>query len=143
MTSESHEPQDEAAPDQGETTDVAGKTYDVAELTPYAEQLPVEEVPTESLLDAVGPDHKYWVDTKGEPFGPHEILKDWDAALVNPRWREHVETISRADLNDPIWIHRGTGLVFNGVHRLTRAIHDGQQTIKVRFFKEMPDIAGA
>jgi len=85
--------------------------------------------------------HKYWEDKNGEMFDPSVIIEDWQAAQLNPIWEDHVETIKRSDLNDSIWILRRTGAVFDGIHRLTRAVLEGAGKIKVKYFDELPEEA--
>jgi hypothetical protein len=130
-------------PDQPEreTTSVGGVVYDVDALRYHAEQLPVEEVPIVIFQEWVGPDHRYWIDRNGEPLGPHDVLSDWEAAVRNPAWADHVATIQRADLTVPIWVHEQSGHVFDGMHRLTRALLDQRPTILVRTFRSLPDAA--
>lgn len=120
-----------------ETTQVAGKVYAIDALRTYAEQLPIDEVPLEELRSTIGPADHYWVGRDGKWFGPHDMLVDWEAAQANDAWSEHVETIKRADVSNPIWQMRG-GLVFDGVHRLTRAMLDHAATIRVRTFDALP-----
>lgn len=121
-----------------ETTFVNGRVYANAELERYMETLPVEEVPLVELADQVGPEHTYWIDEVGAPLRPYDLLKDWNAALENPLWKSHVASIQRANLDTPIWKVRD-GHVIDGMHRLTRAVLDGVETVKVRFVDEIPD----
>ena len=123
-----------------ETTQIGGDIYDVAKIEDLAESLPIKDVPLEQIKGAVSEGHKYWVDRNGEMFGPHDLLKDWDAALKNPVWADHIGTILLANKNNPIWQHQD-GTVFNGMHRLTKAFVDGDETIKLRYFESLPDEA--
>lgn len=127
-----------------ETTKVNGVIYDVRKLEALAEQLPIQEAPTEQFNTIVGPSHHYWLDANGQPLGPYDILKDWEAAQNNPAWAEHVATIKRANLNRPLWVTRTPESdqdVFNGLHRLTRAFIDKVPTVKIRVFEAIPDDA--
>lgn len=120
-----------------ETTSVHGKIYNIALLEPFAAQLKTEEIPLMEVREAVSEGHYYWEDRSGNKLGPHQILKDWDAAQRNDDWADHVATIKRADVSDPIWI-ADDGHVFNGMHRLTRAFLDHPATIKVKRFSSLP-----
>lgn len=124
-----------------ETTQVAGFIYNVDLLKSYAVQLPVETVSLDLLRGAVGQGHTYWIDTEGHNLGPFQILQDWQHAQMQTAWQHHVDTIKRANLEDPIWIMRNDGAVFDGMHRLTRAFLDDASTIKVIFFEELPESA--
>ena len=123
-----------------ETASVNEKIYNVEMLESVAEHMKTEEMPLEDLRHAVGEGHYYWEDKKGEKLGPHQILKDWESAQENEDWADHVATIKRANLENRIWIS-SDGLVFNGMHRLTRAFVDGAKSIKVKKFSELPEDA--
>ena len=120
-----------------ETTKVGGKIYNVELLEALAEKVEAEPVPLEELREAVAEGHYYWIDRDGEKLGPHQLLQDWEAAQKNPAWADHVETVRRADLTNPIWVTENE-FVFNGMHRLTRAFLDGAETIMARRFRELP-----
>lgn len=123
-----------------ETTSVGGKTYRNSLLRKLAETIPTREVPLSQISAAVGPEHAYWEDANGEVLAPHTLLSDWDAAQKNPAWADHVASIKRADLNSPIWITKD-GQVFDGVHRLTRAVLEKRATILVKTFDKLPESA--
>src|SRR5205814_1564419 len=106
-----------------ETSRVGDKLYNVDLLVKYADKLPIEIVPTDSLKDAVGEGYKYWLDKDNEMFGPSAILKDWEDAKNNPLWIDHIKSIENANLDNPIWLSPD-GFVFDGMHRLTRAFID-------------------
>lgn len=120
-----------------ETTVVDGVTYQREALVQFAEQFPVQEIPTEEFRAEVGPEHVYWVDRNGVVLAPHQLLSDWEAAQQNEAWADHVVTITRANLDEPIWM-KEHGRVFDGVHRLTRAVLEQRPTVKVRVFTTMP-----
>jgi hypothetical protein len=88
----------------------------------------------------VGEGHYFWEDRNGMKLGPAQILKDWEAAQQNPAWTDHVESIKRANLNNPIWAMKD-GLVFDGMHRLTRAFIDKVAKVKIKIFEELPESA--
>lgn len=120
-----------------ETTSVGGKFYNVERLEAFAELIMATDVPLEELREAVAEGHYYWIDRNGNKLGPYQLLQDWEAAQQNEAWADHVATVRRADLNNPIWISKD-GYIFNGTHRLTRAFLDAKETIKARRFTELP-----
>lgn len=126
--------------EQIETTQVGEVVYDIDKLRSHAETLPDETVDIEEVIEAVGEGHQYWVDKNGEMFGPHEILQDWEAAQENPLWEDHVATIKRADTNKAIW-RSADGAIFDGMHRLTRAVLDGKKEIPLKQFGNLPEEA--
>lgn len=125
---------------QFETTQVNGKIYEIDTLRDYAETLPMIEIPLDKVRGAVGEGHVYWIDRNGEPLAPYQIIQDWDAAQINEAWADHVTSIKRANLDDPIW-STPEGHIFDGVHRLTRAVIDRVSTVKMKIFESLPDSA--
>ena len=124
-----------------ETTAVGDKIYDAEKLNQFAEALPEETLPLDSFTEAIDEDHTYWIDQEGNPLGPADILRDWQRAQENPAWAEHIAIIRGANLNRPIWIHKESRQVINGVHRLTRAFLDRLPEIKAKVFENLPDSA--
>ena len=124
-----------------ETTSVDGVVYDVHKMYEYAETLPVLSVETAKFKDALGVEHKYWLDRKGGMLGPYDLLQDWPSALKNPDWADHIATIMLSNKDATIWIYGKTGLVFNGIHRLTKAVLDGENKIKAQIFETLPEDA--
>lgn len=122
------------------TAQVGEKVYDIFALEKFAEGFPIETVQLDLLKDAVASGNTYWHDANGEMFGPAELLKDWPASEKNPLWTSHIENIKNADLNHPIWL-TSDGVVFDGMHRLTRAFVDGAKEINIRRFNQLPDWA--
>jgi len=55
-------------------------------------------------------------------------------------WAGHVVVIKKANLEIPIWV-TGDGLVFNGMHRLTKAFLENIPHIKVKVFNQLPESA--
>ena len=124
-----------------ETTTVGDKLYNVEKLLEEAERLPIQEAPVENFLGAVSEGNYYWIDAGHKKLGPYDLLKNWEEASKNPAWREHVDNIDNADLENPIWIIGLDYLVFNGMHRLTRIIRDGVPNVKYRYFETLPEEA--
>lgn len=123
-----------------ETTSVQGKVYNVELLESSASKLEAQEMPLDQLAEAVAEGHYYWEDREGKKLGPADILKDWEAAQANEAWTDHVKTIKRANLANPIWQDK-EGFVFNGMHRLTKAFLDAAPTILVKRFETLPEEA--
>ncbi|PIR41621.1 MAG: hypothetical protein COV31_00060 [Candidatus Yanofskybacteria bacterium CG10_big_fil_rev_8_21_14_0_10_46_23] len=123
-----------------ETTRIGGKIYEIDKLRSLAEKLPIRELPLDDVRDAVGEGHVYWIDRNGEPLAPFQIIHDWSVAQHNEDWKDHIDSITRANLDNPIWITKD-GFVFDGIHRLTRAVIENKLTIKVKVFEEFPEAA--
>lgn len=121
-----------------ETAGMNGKEYNVELLRPYAESLPVVQMPLENFVSDVSESNKCWTDSFGQRFGPYQILEDWEAAQRNIDWEDHIKAIKEADLNEPVWFHEGDG-VFDGLHRLTRAFLEKKQSIPVKVWDIIPD----
>lgn len=133
----------EATPDspltsrQVETTAVGGKTYTLEGLRGYMERYPEQELPLGQVSGAVGPEHIYWIDREGNPLAPYQILQNWEEAQKVEPWADHVVSIRCADLAKPIWM-TAAGVVFDGVHRLARAVLENRPVIKVRVATNLP-----
>jgi hypothetical protein len=123
-----------------ETTQVGGKIYEIENLRAFAENIPITELTLDRLEGAVGEGHVYWIDREGRPLAPFQIISDWEAAQQTESWADHVESIKRANLADPIWMTR-EGHIFNGIHRLARAVIERRPSMKVRIFENLPDSA--
>ncbi len=123
-----------------ETTRVGEILYDVDKLKNEAENIPIQEISLNTLLGAVSEGNYYWIDQNNEKLGPFQILKDWDAAQRKEEWSDHIANIRQANLDNPIWITK-QGLVFDGMHRLTKAVLEGKENIKVKVWDNLPDIA--
>lgn len=115
-----------------------GQLYNVELLFDVADMMEAKDMPLDSLRGAVGPDSFYWEDRNGKKLGPYQIMQDWEAAQKNEAWTDHVHSIKNADMSYPIWV-TPDGFVFNGMHRLTKAFINGDKTIKVRVFDELPE----
>lgn len=124
-----------------ETTEVDGKVYNVDKIKKFAANLPVELISIEQLSEQLGPGHTYWLDRDGNKLGPHDLLTDWEAAQQRRVWHDHVESVKRADLTSPIFIMKKTGIVFDGMHRLTKAYLQNEEAIPAKLFEILPDDA--
>jgi hypothetical protein len=96
--------------------------WDVDHLIQLSEALPVRNVPIEAIAEI---DSDYWFS-----YGP-----------VVPTVRrvvEHMRLTNEADLSFPI-ILAASGRVMDGMHRVARAILDGNSTILAVRFESDPD----
>jgi hypothetical protein len=116
-----------------------GVRYNVGKLYQWAvENFPVEEVPLDQFRDVFAEDNQPWIGAEGEWIGPHEIVKDWEAAQKNPSWAGHIASMARVDMEKPILVSR-TGHVIDGLHRLARAFVENRPKIKViRLHNDLP-----
>ena len=134
-TNKPNTPPQEIAPTPIETTEVNGQIYEIEKLRVLAERIPVKEISLHELREPVSDGHYYWIDRDGEKLGPFQILTDWEKAQHNEAWADHVASIKRANLENPIWMSKD-GHVFDGAHRLTRAFLENKPTVKVQIFDE-------
>jgi hypothetical protein len=95
--------------------------WDVDSLIAASSSLPVREVPLDSIADV---DTDFWF-----KFGPVPTVR---------RIIDHVRLIQEVDLSHPI-ILGSDGRVMDGMHRISRAILDGQSTIKAVQFLDEPE----
>lgn len=123
------------------TVDFEGKMYDVYAVIDANKETPVEVVPTETFAHMIEAGMEHWDDTDAKPLGANAMLQDWEAAKANPLWAEHVAKIEKADLAHPILVHRPTKTVFDGMHRLAKAVRDHVSQISVKYFDTLPDSA--
>jgi hypothetical protein len=96
--------------------------WDVDHLLELSTELPVKEVPLESIweLDCV-----YW-------------FNDGDEVPTVRNIAEHIRLVSQVDLSYPI-ILGSDGRVMDGMHRVVRALLEGHGTIKAVRFETDPD----
>lgn len=93
-----------------------GKKWSVARLIKLAEDFPVYEVP---------------VFTFPTYFWP------WEDDLNLDTFISHVNRVQSADLDIPLLISPSGGII-DGMHRLCKAVLEKKETIKVKYFKELP-----
>ena len=98
------------------------RTWSLETIWKAAENLPVEEVEVDVL----------WLDYANIWCWRHE-----EEDLTHDYFLSHMKRVLEADLEYPIMLSE-EGLVFDGIHRLTKAKLLGIQTIKVKRFKEDP-----
>ncbi len=115
--------------------------YDVYRLRNFSEELPVEIVDVENFMEATEEGLRCWNDAEGNSFGPYELLRDWESALENPLYTEHVKKILDADLSYPIWIYGNEYHIIDGMHRLVKAIITKEETIKCQRWENLPEDA--
>jgi hypothetical protein len=86
---------------------------------------------------------KLWTITKDfDSFDweiPESLLNDWYWGSDTPS--SHVRRVMSADLSFPIILH-GDGIVVDGMHRICKALFNGQKTIKAVRLDNLPDPEG-
>lgn len=99
--------------------------WDVEEI--WALDLPAENFPIEDLVWHL--DVPIWPH-EGDPYtaSPNSVMAEPE------KHRAEFERIGRADLVFPIDIlrHKGRWMILDGIHRLSKAVMEGRQTIMVR-----------
>lgn len=97
------------------------KAWDVYRLIELSAELPVEQVAVDSIAEL---DTNHWFDDHYRPTVRAVI--------------EHLDLIERADLSYPI-ILGADGRVMDGMHRVCKALLDGNATIAARRFPVDPE----
>ena len=93
-----------------------GKSWSVARLIKLAEEFPAYEVPVFTFPTWIWP----WEDDQSLD------------SFIN-----HAHRVQNADLSIPILISP-SGAIIDGMHRLCKAILEKKETVKVKYFKELP-----
>lgn len=98
-----------------------GKKWSNARMLKLAEGKPVVEIPLCALP------RWYW---------------PWEDNMTLELFIEHMNRVKNADLDNPILIAPHGGII-DGMHRICKAILEGQTTIKAVVFDSMPAPDGA
>jgi len=98
------------------------KAWDVYRLIELSADLPVEQVPLETIAEV---DTVYWFQAGDFPATVRAVI-------------EHAQLIRDADLAYPILLG-ADGRVMDGMHRVCRAIMEGHATIAARRFVDEPE----
>ena len=106
--------------------------FKIPEPMLWALDLPVEEIPISEIANNLE-----------IPYLESEGTDDWNLCvreLVENFDREphHAKQTMTADLAFPIelYCHNGQWIILDGVHRLTKAVREGRDTIRVRRIPE-------
>ncbi len=129
--------------------DFGDQKVDVYKLIHLAKLVPEESVPTAGLEGAMH--DNMWEDGHGSPLTPQQLLAEltylgdspqWDALAQNhPEWQDEIEKIKNADYAAHPLIVIGENTVLDGAHRLTKALAEKAQTIRIKRFSEVPEEA--
>jgi hypothetical protein len=108
--------------------DILNTGFKTDEPKLWAIDIPIEEIPVSEIA------HNLDI-----PYLEQEGTDDWNLTprmLINNFDREttHASRVEQVDLSYPIDIynHKGTWIILDGVHRFTKAVRQGNKTIKVR-----------
>lgn len=93
-----------------------GKSWSVARLIKLSEEFPEYEVPVFTFPTWLWP---------------------WEDDLSLDSFINHAHRVQNADLSIPILISP-SGAIIDGMHRLCKAILEKKETVKVKYFKELP-----
>ena len=96
--------------------------WDVDRLIRLAADLPVEEVPLDSIREL---DTAYWSAPGDGPSTVHEVIT-------------HMRLVRDVDPAHPV-ILGSDGRVMDGMHRIARAVLEGRTTIAAVRFRELPE----
>lgn len=136
------------------TAFVDGVRVDVYYLISLAqvEELPIEEMPISWFSSRL--DTECWTDENGERLKPIQVIEilreelpkahTWEQLRdilsdAYPQFVRHFEQVFFADLNYPCLVHND--VLFDGAHRLVKAVLLGRSTIQVRVIGEIPEEA--
>lgn len=113
---------------------------DVYKLIHATKDLPVEEI---GIHDVKGElDSDCWTDANNKKITPRVVIDVYKtlgfekAVETYPQYDSHLRQIRSADYSHPILLFQGK--IIDGMHRLAKAMIDGQQTLKTRVIHEMP-----
>ena len=98
------------------------KAWDVYRLIELSAELPVEEVPIDSIPEI---DTIHWFHPQDPPATVRAVI-------------EHAQLIRDADLGYPI-ILGADGRVMDGMHRIAKALMEGRSTVAARRFVDEPE----
>lgn len=113
--------------------------FDVLKLREFSEDLPIENFDVEVFRSRMfTPGNNFWTDTEGKRFDCADLLNNWDRALDNPFWSEHVEKIKNADLGYPVWLYGEDDTIVDGAHRIAHALIKNIPEIKIQRWQELP-----
>jgi len=127
------------------TASLGGRLVDIIKLRTLMEGLSPKsmKVNDPSLTWQIEPNHHYWNGLDGKTLGPDNLLHltNWETAEIDfPNWSEHIRKVKNANLNFPIWLcdmpdmHNPQiriDVIFDGMHRYTRAVIDKLKYISV------------
>lgn len=119
-------------------------TVDVYRLIHATESVPVQEMEVTEFQSEL--DEECWTDTSGEKISPSYVIgkikeeEDLDtAAREHPELAEHIRRLGQADYSHPIIVYNGH--ILDGVHRLAKAVVDGEARVKVKILENIPEEA--
>jgi len=111
--------------------------YSVYKLREFAEKFPTVDISLDTLNHLMLEENDCWTDKEGNRVSPAQIIADWWEAQKNPLWKQHVDKISSADLDYPIWLTE-EGHLIDGMHRITKAFLKKEQIIKGKILSNLP-----
>ena len=108
--------------------DVIDTGFKIPESSLWALDLPVEEIEIKELANNLTIPYLEKEGTDDWNLSICELIKNFDNEP------HHAKQTMTADLAYPIelYCHNGQWIILDGVHRLTKAIHEGRKTILVR-----------
>lgn len=109
--------------------------FKVDEPKLWAMKIPIEEISIKKIEHNLDVPYLEKTGTNDWNLSPRMLINNFD------KEKFHAKKTNEADLSYPIEIfkHRGKWIILDGVHRFTKAILNGQKTIKVR--KISPEVA--
>lgn len=102
--------------------------FSINEAQLWAVDIPVEEIPISEIDYNLDIPYLEKMGTDDWNLSPRMLIENFD------KERLHAKRTEKADLTYPIEIynHQGKWIILDGVHRFTKAVRLGEETIKVR-----------
>lgn len=130
---------------QKHTASLGSRLVDIIKLREFMlhKEVISMDVNDPTLVWQIGTEHNYWNGEDGESLGPSDLLsiKNWETAETKfPNWKEHILKVKDSDLDYPIWIcdmpdmyepDKRIEMIFDGMHRYTKAVKENVKSIKV------------
>ncbi len=108
--------------------DILNTEFKTDEPKLWAVDIPIEEISISELAPNLDIPYLEQEGTDDWNLTPRMLIDNFDTEPT------HASRVNQVDLSYPIDIynHKGTWIILDGVHRFTKAVRQGEKTIKVR-----------
>ncbi len=98
----------------------------------WAVDIPVEEIPISEIEYNLDIPYLEQEGTDDWNLTPRMLIENFDKEVT------HAKKVDETDMKYPIdiYMHKGKWIILDGVHRFTKAIRQGDETIKIRRVNE-------
>ncbi len=122
-----------------------GVEYDVYKLIECASTIQPKRFAIQDFEDEML-EEACWTDSNNNAISPRDLMrayvhhKSWSRIEdLHPSWHTHIAKVIDADYSFPILMYEQE--IIDGMHRLVKAVSEGQTYIMVRTLEHMPDTA--